>query len=219
MAPTRVDFLSGATTHRRRYGGGRSQLIAKAVGLKSKTIRHHQPLNVVDLTAGLGQDGFVLATLGCSVTLVERSAIVYQLLSDGFHRALQFAVAPQTVDDKALANTLARMNLVEGSAENYLKNLAAPPDIIYLDPMFPDRGKSAKINKHMQALQMIVGNDEDTGKLLSLALNKVRFRVVVKRPRKAMALDQQYPQMALPKPGKVLMGSSTRYDVYFSTST
>ena len=208
-----VDFVSGANAHRRLYGGGKGQLIAKAVGLNNKTIRTHLPLRVVDLTAGLGQDGFVLATLGCFVTLVERCTVVYQLLYDGFYRAQQFARASET-SDEALDSILLRMELVEASAENYLKNMVDQPDIIYLDPMFPARVKSAQVNKDMQALQVIAGDDDDAGKLLYAALNKARFRVVVKRPRKAPALHQQYPQVTLPEPGLVLMGKSTRYDIY-----
>ena len=208
-----VDFVSGANAHRRRYGGGQGQLIARAIGLKSKTIRSHHPLKVVDVTAGLGQDGFVLATLGCFVTLVERCNTVYHLLNDGLHRAQQFANAAET-SDEVLANILMRIKLVEASAEAYLANLPEQPDIVYLDPMFPVRTKSAQVNKNMQALQAIAGDDNDAGQLLYIALNKARFRVVVKRPRKALALHQQYPQVGLPEPGLVLAGKSTRYDIY-----
>ena len=209
-----VDFVNGANAHRRYYGGGKGQLIARAIGLKSNTIRPHLPLNVLDLTAGLGQDGFVLATLGCFVTLVERCTVVYQLLHDGFYRAQQFAQASETSDEE-LDKILLRMELVEASAEDYLENIEEQPDIIYLDPMFPIRVKSAQVNKNMQALQVIAGKDDDAGKLLYKALNKARFRVVVKRPQKAPALNQQYPNMVLPEPGLVLNGKSTRYDVYF----
>jgi 16S rRNA (guanine1516-N2)-methyltransferase len=220
VTPISVDFVSGAATHRRHYGGGKSQLVAKAIGLKSKTIRPHQPLTVVDLTAGLGQDGFVLATLGCYVTLVERCPSIYQLLSDGFSRALGFSKSSEAVNDVEFGNILTRMNLVEATAADYLERLehiAEQPDIIYLDPMFPKRNKSAQANKNMRALQVVVGDDTDAGELLSLALNKARFRVVVKRPRKAPALHQQYLPMCLPEPGLVLTGTSTRYDIYLNS--
>ncbi|WP_445775347.1 class I SAM-dependent methyltransferase, partial [Shewanella sp.] len=62
-----VDFVSGAVAHRRKFGGGRGQSIAKAVGLKQGVTP-----TVVDGTAGLGRDAFVLASLGCKVIMVER---------------------------------------------------------------------------------------------------------------------------------------------------
>ena len=84
MQPLFVDFVEGASRHRRLHGGGRGQAIAKAVGLgKLRTPA------VADLTAGLGRDAFVLATLGCSVTLVERSPVVHALLCDGLNGEFQ----------------------------------------------------------------------------------------------------------------------------------
>ena len=79
-----MDFVEGAVAHRRKFGGGRGQSIAKAVGLKSGAMP-----TVVDATAGLGRDAFVLASLGCKVTLIERSPVVAALLQDGLARAAQ----------------------------------------------------------------------------------------------------------------------------------
>jgi 16S rRNA (guanine1516-N2)-methyltransferase len=81
--PVRVDFLTGKAKHRLNYGGGKGQLLAKAVGINKRA-----GLKVLDATAGLGQDSFVLASLGCEVTLLERSPIVRALLIDGMQRGL-----------------------------------------------------------------------------------------------------------------------------------
>src|SRR5688572_20080391 len=80
--PIYADFLTGAAAHRRLHGGGRGQPIARAIGLKPGV----KPPSVIDATAGLGRDAFVLACLGCEVTLLERSPTVAALLRDALER-------------------------------------------------------------------------------------------------------------------------------------
>jgi len=198
-----VDFVSGSAKHRRQFGGGKSQMIAKAIGLKTA----FKP-SVLDLTAGLGQDAFVLACLGCQMTLVERSPVVYALLNDGLRRALE------QQEDVELLNTLQGMTLHHANGLDFLEPLGDPVDVVYLDPMFPERQKSAKVKKEMRAFHQIVGLDDDAGELLAAALSCAKFRVVVKRPRIAPALHEQYPGCSLPSPGLVLSGKTSRYDIY-----
>ncbi len=195
----RCDFVAGALAHRRRFGGGRGQAIARAIGIKGG-----RSLAVADLTAGLGRDGFVLATLGARVWMLERHPVVSALLADGLARA---AIAAR--DDLELQGILARMTQVAGDGTGWLQQLAEPerPDVIYLDPMFPERGKSARVKKEMAVLQEIVGADDDADQLLCAALTCARYRVVVKRPRLA-------PVLGTARPGYSLEGKSTRYDIY-----
>ena len=200
--PIYVDFTAGASDHRRRHGGGKSQLVAKAAGIKG-TFRPQ----VLDLTAGLGQDGFVLATLGCTVQLVERVPVIAALLENGLKRA-------RLSSELDLNHITSRLSLTIDNALNYLQKLNRPVDLVYLDPMFPNRDKSAQVKKNMRAFQSIVGGDEDAGELLPLALEKAKYRVVVKRPRKAPSMDQQWPDLNLPKPNLMLAGKSTRFDIY-----
>ena len=200
--PVKVDFLSGATAHRRQFGGGKGQLIAKAVGLKGR----YRP-QVLDLTAGLGQDAFVLATLGCHVTMVERVGLVFQLLQDGLRRAGQST-------DAAMQSIVTAMDLVNQDALTYLQGAELNADVIYLDPMFPEREKSAKVKKGMTVFHRIVGDGLDAGAVLQAALEKAKYRVVVKRPRKAQSLAQQYASLALPEAGLIMEGKSSRYDIY-----
>ena len=200
--PIRVDFIAGASAHRRHFGGGKGQLIAKAVGIKG----HFRP-QITDLTAGLGADAFVLATLGCSVTCVERVPVIFQLLQDGLKRA-------NDLGDMGLKEIMARMTCYHQDSMDYINQLETPAEVVYLDPMFPERGKAAQVKKAMVAFQSIVGKDRDAGQLLVAALNKAKYRVVVKRPRKALTIAQQYPELALPEPGLVLSGKSSRFDIY-----
>ena len=200
--PILVDFAHGANAHRRQFGGGKGQMIAKALGIKG-AFRPH----VLDVTAGLGQDGFVLATLGCEMTWVERSPIVYQLLSDGVSRAALIA-------DPSLQEIMHRIHLHHAHSVDYLQALTSPVDVIYLDPMFPERKSKAEVNKSMKAFHSLVGEDNDAGELLAEALTKAMYRVVVKRPRKAPTISEQFPLLALPEPNVVYEGKSTRFDVY-----
>lgn len=200
--PIAVDFLSGAVNHRRLHGGGKGQMISKAIGLKSA----FRP-QVLDLTAGLGQDAFVLATLGCHLSLVERNPWIHLLLSDGLRRAAE------TEDSEMLA-IVQRMQLHHGESQDFLQSLTEPVDVIYLDPMFPESDKTAKVKKSMQALQQLLDGDLDAGHLLQAALQKARYRVVVKRPRKAPHIGQQFADVGLPTPSVEIVGKSSRFDVY-----
>ncbi|MCB1759344.1 MAG: class I SAM-dependent methyltransferase [Gammaproteobacteria bacterium] len=189
-----VDFVAGKSAHRRRYGGGRGQPLAKAVGLK----QGRNPL-LLDATAGLGRDAFVLASLGCPVVLIERSPVVAALLEDGLRRALQ---------DPEVAPIAARMQLINNDAGRYLAQLAdsVPADVIYLDPMYPARNKRALVKKEMRMLQRLLGDNDNSG-LLQSARQHARYRVVVKRPRGADWLDGERPSMSIESP-------NTRFDVY-----
>ncbi len=204
--PILVDFLGGANAHRRQFGGGKSQLIAKAVGLKSRYRPH-----ILDVTAGLGQDGFVLSTLGCKVTLLERVPVIFELLKDGLSRATQ-------TSDTQLQAIVQRIALVGDNSIEYLHSIDSEsdnrPDVIYVDPMFPERQKSAQVKKNMSVFQTLVGNDSDAGDLLALALSRAKYRVVIKRPRKAASIAEQFPDKKLPNAGLVLEGKSSRYDIY-----
>lgn len=192
--PVRVDFVSGAVAHRRLFGGGGGQMIAKAVGIQAGI----RPL-VLDATAGLGRDAFVLAELGCMVTLIERQPVIAALLEDGLLRAK---------DDPDVSGIVGQMHLLCGNAIDLMKNWTAePPQVIYLDPMFPHRDKSALVKKEMRLFRPLVGDDDDAPALLQTALALATHRVVVKRSRKA-------PAIAGEQPGYVLEGKSSRFDIY-----
>ena len=195
--PVFVDFVSGASAHRRKFGGGRGQSIAKAVGINSA----YTP-TVLDATAGLGRDAFVLATLGCDVTLIERHPVVCLLLKSG----LQCAQGDIEIED-----IMARMKFVEGNSIDLLENWIAlghaQPDIVYLDPMFPHTTASAEAKKEMKLFRTLVGADVDEDELWARADALARCRIVVKRPAKA-------PNLAGKAPSYVLAGKANRFDIY-----
>lgn len=196
--PIRAEFAEGSVDHRRKFGGGKGQMIAKAVGVKAGVYP-----KVLDATAGLGKDAFVLATLGCRVQMLERSPVVHALLQDGLTRARS------DFEDPELAHIIARMELLAVDSQDYLAQISDDdkPDVIYLDPMFPDRNKTADVKKEMAAFHHVVGKDEDADLLLEKALSKANYRVVVKRPRKASFINNKTPSYQLE-------GKSSRYDIY-----
>ncbi len=190
----RADFLEGASAHRRLFGGGSGQMIAKAIGVRPG-VRPH----VLDATAGLGRDAFVLAQIGCTVRLIERHPVVAALLADALERAAR---------DPEVGAIVARMPLAAGDAIPLLSAWTeAVPEVIYLDPMFPEREKSAQVKKEMRFFKLLVGGDDDAPELLGAALALASHRVVVKRPRKA-------PPIAGEKVSFVLEGKSSRFDIY-----
>lgn len=200
--PVYVDFVGAPGALRRLTAGGRKQPIARAVG-----IRGVPPL-VLDATAGLGRDAFLLAALGCRVLALERSPPLAVLLGDGLRRGLESG-------DRKLATVVDRIRLIEADAIELLKRIQAGdaaqlggelPDVVYLDPMYPPSSKSAQVKKEMRVLRRLVGDDPDASDLLSAARQSAAGRVVVKRLRHAPALA--------PDVSHSIAGTRVRYDVY-----
>ena len=188
-----VDFASAQSQYRRKQG--EKELLIKAV-----TSKGHQHPTLIDATAGLGRDAFVLASHGCQTTMLERCDELVALLQDGLTRARAHA---------ELLPIIARMSLIHTDSITYLTSLTPEnhPEVIYIDPMFPSRKKSALVKKDMQLLQQLITQEDDGSALLEIALTRASKRVVVKRPRKASSLGGLKPSFALP-------GSACRFDVY-----
>ncbi len=202
--PVAVNFMSGQATYRRRFGGGKRQTLAKAAGLSSTPA----PL-ILDATAGLGKDAFVLASLGADVILLERSAVSAALLENGLARGSK---------ENPITEIIKRMHLIHADSLALLpqlKKLQLPetfsrqPDVIYLDPMFPHRSRGALVKKDMLALQQLVGPDSDSDQLLEISLNAAQQRVVVKRPIKASYLADNKPAFSLSM-------KKHRFDIYLT---
>lgn len=194
MKPLAVDFLSKTKEYRMRKSLVRNELIARAVGIKGDYLP-----SIIDATAGLGSDALILAHFGCQVKMIERSPIIWALLEDGLNRAHQSA-----------PEWLPQLSLFCADAKHFLQMEAKNNrfvDVIYLDPMFPKRSKSALVKKEMRILKDIVGPDEDAEELFNLAKQYARKRVVVKRPRLAKTLTSQIPSI-------VYKGKACRFDVY-----
>ncbi len=192
-----AEFVKGHAAHRRKQGG--RELLRRALGAHPQ-----RRLNVLDATGGLGRDAFQMAQYGCRVSVYERNPVVAALLRDGLRRARAAA------ETRAIAG---RITLHCGDSLVKIRQLHHDAaghwtfDVIYLDPMFPRRTKSALVKKEMQILQVLLGHEDNGPELLEAALNGATAKVVVKRPARAVTL-------AGPKPSHSITGRTTRFDVY-----
>lgn len=194
--PISVDFGSAAMRHRRR--AGQNDMLGRAVGVGKK---HN--LSVLDATAGLGRDSFVLADLGCDLTLCERHPLIVEMLASALEQA-------RVGGDDWLRHVCSRMVLIPGDARWLDNPNLCEVDVIYLDPMFPTRSKSASVKKEMALFQRLLEIDEepaDAAGMLPWALAQDVARVVVKRPIKASPLADR-------QASHIIAGKSVRYDVY-----
>ena len=199
--PLRIDF-SSPQLQRRAAQAGKSELLLKAVGARAQ-------LRVLDCTAGLGVDSYLMASYGCSVTLLEQSTVLALMLQ-------------QAIDDARktpkLDSISERMQLLHIDASQYLEELNLAPsvnrsnqprvfDVIYIDPMFPARTKSAEVKGSMQILQKFVGKTGGVEVLLEKAIATGTKRVVIKRPLRGGDLIGYTPSFQQ-------KAKASRFDVY-----
>lgn len=201
-------------------GAGRAAAGAVGAGAGGTRDGAAGPLTAIDATAGFGEDSLLLAAAGFSVKLYEKDPIIGALLRDGLRRAAQ---VPE------LAEIVGRMEFMEGDSVEAMRALAGsgpgpdtapkmtglaessaapttePPDLIYLDPMFPQRQKSGLIKKKFQLLQQLERPCDDEAELLAAAIAAGPRKIVIKRPLKG-------PCLAGIKPGYTLYGKAIRYD-------
>ena len=191
----KCSFIEGPILHRLKYGKGRGQNLAKAVGFKFNKNR-----TIIDATAGLGYDAFILASLGANVTLIERSEKIYDLL--------KAAISEAQLYGGEISKIVNRMNLLFGDSKDILPNIA--PEVILIDTMYKDRKKSALVKNDMRLVREVVGSDSDHVELINVALNNASKRVVIKQPRYAETLDN------IKGCSHQILGKTIRYDVYIT---
>ncbi len=189
-----IDFLEGAWLRRLQSSATKKQVLAKAVGLPGSSPR------LLDATAGLGRDALLLASLGCKVTAVERSAALFKLLQDAVERAEK--------DSKMKVLFQERLEFQLGDAKSILSDESnrGKFDVIYLDPMYPEKKKAALAKQELRLLRQLLGSDEDALELFEAARLAKPKRLVVKRPLHAPPIE--------PKPTHQFRGKLARYDLY-----
>ena len=191
----KCSFIEGPILHRLKYGKGRGQNLAKAVGMKFNKNR-----NIIDATAGLGYDSFILASLGAKVTLIERSQKIHELLQNGINEGISFGGEIEKI--------INRMELLFGDSKDILPKLT--PEVIMIDTMYKDRKKTALVKNNMRLVREIVGPDSDYIELLKVALNCAKNRVVLKQPRYAEPIKE------IRKCSHQIIGKTIRYDIFMT---
>lgn len=175
----------------------RTDRLGRELLVRAARVRGAEEPTAIDCTAGLGEDSLLLAAAGFRVTLFERDETICVLLADAMERA---ANEPQ------LKDIVERMTLVGGDSIAGLAELGFAPDVVYLDPMFPGRTKSAAVKKKFQLLHHLEQPCEEENELVAAALAASPRKVVIKRPAKG-------PQLAGIKPSYSISGKAVRYDV------
>lgn len=175
----------------------RPDRLARELLVRAARVRGVEAPVVVDATAGLGEDSLLLAAAGFSVRLYERDPVIAALLRDALERA---------ADLPGLADAVSRMELFEEDSIAAMRTLDTPPDVVLLDPMFPERTKSAAVKKKFQLLHRLERPCDDEFALLDAARAARPRKIVVKRPPKG-------PLLAGAKPSYQVIGKAVRYDV------
>lgn len=175
----------------------RSDRLSRELLVRAARVRGVEAPTAVDATAGLGEDSLLLAAAGFSVRLYEKDQVIAALLRDALERA---AALPE------LADVVVRMELLEEDSVEALPHLDFSPDVVLLDPMFPERTKSAAVKKKFQLLHHLERPCENEGELLDAALAACPRKIVIKRPPKG-------PVLAGVKPSYQVTGKAVRYDV------
>ena len=181
--PFQIDFARV-----RKNGPGKAagpDPLLRAIGAQAKT--------VVDVTAGWASDAVHLARCGLTVIAVEKNHLVVAMLMYAYGACL----------DEQLKT---RLEIVHADGAEYLRTMTNSPDVVYLDPMYPPKSKSAAVKKPLAILQMLVGPAGNAAVLFEQAMSQARRRVVVKRPHHAPPIY----------PGKVgeTRGKLVRFDIY-----
>lgn len=190
-----VDFIKGKT-------GYRVDLLRDEMLLRSVKLRKKSPQSIIDATGGLGRDAYLLAAGGSRVHVCERNPITAALLRDGLERAGQ---------DKSTQAISARISLHVVDAVEFINGRDCTQSVIYLDPMFPPRRKSAMVKQELRILQLLEGSPCDEAPLAAAAWRAEPEKIVVKRPAKGPLL------LDIP-PSYSLKGKAVRFDVYLPKS-
>ena len=175
----------------------RPDRLGRELLVRAARVRGVEAPSAVDATAGLGEDALLLAAAGFVVTMFEKDPVIAALLRDALERA---ARVPE------LAPVAERMTLVEGDSVAGLRCLGFSPDVVFLDPMFPERAKSAAVKKKFQLLHHLERPCDNEEELVEAALAARPRKVVIKRPPKG-------PLLAGARPSYQVSGKAVRYDV------
>ncbi|CAL4325951.1 Ribosomal RNA small subunit methyltransferase J [Buchnera aphidicola (Protaphis terricola)] len=190
----KVDFLSKKNNYRCVNSKKKNEILYKAIGIKKNYFPY-----IIDATAGFGTEAFLFSFWGCYVVMIERNPIIGALLKDGLERAY---------NSKKIGNWLKkRLHLIFYDSLDILKKPILKPDIIYLDPMYPNNKKKTLPKKNMQFLRKIIQDNDNYENLLKISRNLVKNRVIVKRPHYAKSLSSKEVSFSI-------SNKKYRFDIY-----
>jgi 16S rRNA (guanine1516-N2)-methyltransferase len=185
------DLKKELSSHRQKNYSLKEEPLAKSLAIKKSDSNKM----IWDATAGTGKDLMLIKhfVLGTNTKMIafERNPLIYLLLFNGLFHA-----------------GITEVKLIYADSLDVFAKKAevAKPDIIYYDPMYPEKKKSALPRKEMQIFKELIGPDLDTQNFLQHFRAIAKDRVVVKRSLMA--------EMIAPDATASYKGKSTRYDMY-----
>lgn len=196
----RGDFMT--KLHRVQGTNYTHELLARVAKIKEPG----DVLTAIDATAGLGEDSLILAAAGFSVTMYEKNPVIFELLSDTIARALNEPELAEIVSrmDARCGDSIEAMNSLGDALDAGVPGVKAP-DIVLLDPMFPERQKSALVKKKLQVIQALEEPCSDEKALVLAAIRTRPKKLIIKRPPKG-------PYLAGIKPDFSNGGKAVRFD-------
>ena len=151
-----LDYARPAFARRLAPNNLRAEYVVRAVWGRLARSASEKML-VLDATAGVGADSFLLAASGCEVIQVERIPVLASLL--------QLALlAAQDSAEPNIAAAAQRVRVIKGDSIALMRGWqGAQPAVVYLDPMYAEPGAqavkglkpSAAVKKNMRALQLL----------------------------------------------------------------
>lgn len=213
MLPLRLDFEVLSYRQRLLRGGRQKEAVSRAVlqGIADGAV-------VFDATAGLGRESMILAHAGARILAFERQLPIWIILADALHRAQRSRFFPFVLPELYALGTIKNYVVQDGKNNNMLEQRPlyseqydswGRPEVIYYDPMFPERESAAQVKKDMFIFQQVIGHDTDTEEFLRYALTLATKRVVVKRPSFAPAVETAEIKRAY-----AVDGGQCRFDCY-----
>lgn len=204
-----IDFFSKKMRYRMQHINKAQEPLLRALGWKSTESKR-----VLDMTAGLGRDSCLLFFAGFHVTMFERNPVLQILLQNALE-SLPSADFTSTIqlekeDSIVFLQKMQEPQTSSDSSSAPSENESLIADAIYMDPMYPERKKSALVKKELRIIRNLVGSDMDSERLLLTALESKVQRVVVKRPKGATYVADLVPNHSVESP-------NTRFDVYLTT--
>jgi 16S rRNA (guanine1516-N2)-methyltransferase len=194
-----IDLFKDKLLWRLAHSGKNSEAVCRAVIGKL-----NKPL-VFDATAGLGRESLILQSAGCNVFMFERNPVIWLLLNSAIFKASK----NEDVLSK-LKNGLPQLTAL-GSIKDQLEQgeVLPKPEVIYYDPMFPSRSKTALVKKDMRVFHELIGADLDTVDYANYLLTIASHHVVVKRPSNEQPLELNARRSSF------VDGKACRFDCYY----
>ncbi|MGN1281979.1 MAG: class I SAM-dependent methyltransferase [Succinivibrio sp.] len=194
-----IDLFNDKLLWRLNHSGKNSEPVCRAViGKLSCPV-------VFDATAGLGRESMILQSAGANVTMFERNPVIWLLLRSAMVNSEN---NPDVL--ASLKNGLPKLAGLGSVKDHYLEgHLNYRPQVVYYDPMFPERKKSALVKKEMRVFHILAGTDPDTLEYANYLCTVATHHLVVKRPKDSPPLE------LICRRSSFIDGKACRFDCYF----